>query len=334
MAIDNYNFLETCLNSSLPNICYYGFFNLLLGVVFAIFNCYGFIKMTRFFHKIKFENMLLLLSLIQLILFLIAMVLVYSIFFYLFIFIQIGIILLINKKFVNLSKGFLDIKLPWLNSMIIIINIIYLVSLIVLYALSLDNYISRYYYIIELISSILLTIYGCKFLNLIKKKFINDKKLQTNTKTSSENTEIKNLDNFISTSGNELFYIIKKKQLTILCLSNIIFTIIEFSIEISFIFIESPEINHILIYVYFSISLLHSIIIFFSFYWIIREQYNKSVNLSDIDSDNDDNNLIDENYIEEEIINIENQNQLKDEGEKKRKLTHKSLVEDDLDTNK
>ena len=334
MAIDNYNFLETCLNSSLPNICYYGFFNLLLGVVFAIFNCYGFIKMTRFFHKIKFENMLLLLSLIQLILFLIAMVLVYSIFFYLFIFIQIGIILLINKKFVNLSKGFLDIKLPWLNSMIIIINIIYLVSLIVLYALSLDNYISRYYYIIELISSIMLTIYGCKFLNLIKKKFINDKKLQTNNKTSSENTEIKNLDNFISTSGNELFYIIKKKQLTILCLSNIIFTIIEFSIEISFIFIESSEINHILIYVYFSISLLHSIIIFFSFYWIIREQYNKSVNLSDIDSDNDDNNLIDENYIEEEIINIENQNQLKDEDEKKRKLTHKSLVEDDLDTNK
>ena len=334
MAIDNYNFLETCLNSSLPNICYYGFFNLLLGVVFAIFNCYGFIKMTRFFHKIKFENMLLLLSLIQLILFLIAMVLVYSIFFYLFIFIQIGIILLINKKFVNLSKGFLDIKLPWLNSLIIIINIIYLVSLIVLYALSLDNYISRYYYIIELISSIMLTIYGCKFLNLIKKKFINDKKLQTNNKTSSENSEIKNLDNFISTSGNELFYIIKKKQLTILCLSNIIFTIIEFSIEISFIFIESSEINHILIYVYFSISLLHSIIIFFSFYWIIREQYNKSVNLSDIDSDNDDNNLIDENYIEEEIINIENQNQLKDEDEKKRKLTHKSLVEDDLDTNK
>ena len=334
MAIDNYNFLETCLNSSLPNICYYGFFNLLLGVVFAIFNCYGFIKMTRFFHKIKFENMLLLLSLIQLILFLIAMVLVYSIFFYLFIFIQIGIILLINKKFVNLSKGFLDIKLPWLNSMIIIINIIYLVSLIVLYALSLDNYISRYYYIIELISSIMLTIYSCKFLNLIKKKFINDKKLQTNNKTSSENTEIKNLDNFISTSGNELFYIIKKKQLTILCLSNIIFTIIEFSIEISFIFIESSEINHILIYVYFSISLLHSIIIFFSFYWIIREQYNKSVNLSDIDSDNDDNNLIDENYIEEEIINIENQNQLKDEGEKNRKLTHKILVEDDLDTNK
>ena len=334
MAIDNYNFLETCLNSSLPNICYYGFFNLLLGVVFAIFNCYGFIKMTRFFHKIKFENMLLLLSLIQLILFLIAMVLVYSIFFYLFIFIQIGIILLINKKFVNLSKGFLDIKLPWLNSLIIIINIIYLVSLIVLYALSLDNYISRYYYIIELISSIMLTIYGCKFLNLIKKKFINDKKLQTNNKTSSENSEIKNLDNFISTSGNELFYIIKKKQLTILCLSNIIFTIIEFSIEISLIFIESSEINHILIYVYFSISLLHSIIIFFSFYWIIREQYNKSVNLSDIDSDNDDNNLIDENYIEEEIINIENQNQLKDEGEKKRKLTHKSLVEDDLDTNK
>ena len=333
MAIDNYNFLETCLNSSLPNICYYGFFNLLLGVVFAIFNGYGFIKMTRFFHKIKFENMLLLLSLIQLILFLIAMVLVYSIFFYLFIFIQIGIILLINKKFVNLSKGFLDIKLPWLNSLIIIINIIYLVSLIVLYALSLDNYISRYYYIIELISSIMLTIYGCKFLNLIKKKFINDKKLQTNTKTSSENTEIKNLDNFISTSGNELFYIIKKKQLTILCLSNIIFTIIEFSIELSFIFIESSEINHILIYVYFSISLLHSIIIFFAFYWIIREQYNKSVNLSDIDSDNDDNNLIDENYIEEEIINIENQNQLKDEDEKKRKLTHKSLVEDDLDTN-
>ena len=255
MAIDNYNFLETCLNSSLPNICYYGFFNLLLGVIFALFNCYGFIKMTRFFHKIKFENMLLLLSLIQLILFLIAMVLVYSIFFYLFIFIQIGIILLINKKFVNLSKGFLDIKLPWLNSLIIIINIIYLVSLIVLYALSLDNYISRYYYIIELISSIMLTIYGCKFLNLIKKKFINDKKLQTNTKTSSENTEIKNLDNFISTSGNELFYIIKKKQLTILCLSNIIFTIIEFSIEISFIFIESSEINHILIYVYFSIYL-------------------------------------------------------------------------------
>ena len=147
MPINGFNFIDECFKSHIENICYFGFFDLLLGVVFLIFNFYGFFKMTHFFQKIKFENMLLLLSLVQLILFLIAMVFLIRIFIYLFIFIQIFVLFLMNYKFINLSKQFLNIKYAWINKAILIINIVYLLALILLYSLSFDyHYIFCSYY--------------------------------------------------------------------------------------------------------------------------------------------------------------------------------------------
>jgi len=345
MPINDFNFIDTCFNSHLENICYFGFFDLLLGTTFLVFNFYGFFKMTHFFKKIKFENMLVLLSLVQLIFFLIAMIFLIRIFIYLFIFMQIFILFLMNHKFINLSKGFLNIKYAWINKAIIIINIVYLLALIVLYSLSLDyNYIFCSYYCLELIASITLTIYCCKFLNIIKKK-LNDKKrakikLSDNPESEKKSFAERNISviknnnmliyNFVSNTENELFYIFKKKQLTILYLANIICTILESGCQVSLIFIESSEISQLLIYIYFFISLWHNIIIFLSFYWIIRGQYMRSINLLDIYKDDiDENGLIDDNFIEEEVINIENQRKLT--SEEKKSKTDSSNPGTDLD---
>lgn len=334
MPINGFNFIDECFKSHIENICYFGFFDLLLGVVFLIFNFYGFFKMTHFFQKIKFENMLLLLSLVQLILFLIAMVFLIRIFIYLFIFIQIFVLFLMNYKFINLSKQFLNIKYAWINKAILIINIVYLLALILLYSLSFDyHYIFCSYYILELVASITLTVYCCKFLNIIKKKLYDKKrtKIKLNDNPESEkkaniekNSSVNKNNNiliydFVSKTENELFYIFKKKQLTILYLTNIICTILECGCQVCLIIIESSGFNQLLIYSYFFISLWHNIIIFLSFYWIIRRQYNKSINLLDIYKDGvDEDGLIDDNFIEEEVMNIENQKKLKTE-EKKRK---------------
>ena len=332
MPINGFNFIDECFKSHIENICYFGFFDLLLGVVFLFFNFYGFFKMTHFFQKIKFENMLLLLSLVQLILFLIAMVFLIRIFIYLFIFIQIFVLFLMNYKFINLSKQFLNIKYAWINKAILIINIVYLLALILLYSLSLDyHYIFCSYYILELVASITLTVYCCKFLNIIKKKLYDKKrtkiKLNENPKKKKKaniekNSSVNKNNNiliydFVSKTENELFYIFKKKQLTILYLANIICTILESGCQVSLIFIESSEISQLLIYIYFFISLWHNIIIFLSFYWIIRGQYMRSINLLDIYKDDiDENGLIDDNFIEEEVINIENQRKLTSEEKK------------------
>ena len=71
-------------------------------------------------------------------------------------------------------------------------------------------------------------------------------------------------------------------------LTNIICTILECGCQVCLIIIESSGFNQLLIYGYFFISLWHNIIIFLSFYWIIRGQYNKSINLLDIYKDGAD----------------------------------------------
>lgn len=347
MSLNDFNFIETCFHSNLPNTCYFGFFDLLLGSVFLFFNFYGFIKMTHFFQKIKFENMLILLSLVQLILFLISMIILIRILIYLFIFIQIVIISLMNYKFIKLSKGFLDIKFTWLNKVVIIINIFYLFALIILNAFSFDyNYIFCCYYFIELIASITLTFYCCKYLNLIKKRILERKKskmkINIGTESEKKSSEYKNADeiknnnmffyNFISNDGDELFYIFKKRQLTILYLADILCTIFECGSQICLIIIESSEIKQLFIYIYNFICVCHNIIIFFIFYWIIRRQYNQTLNMADLYNDDlDEDGIIDDEFIQE-VIRIEtHENLIKEEKKKKKDLSHsKSYFDEDL----
>lgn len=346
MSINEFNFIDVCFHSDFSNICYFGFFDLLLGATFLAFNIYGFVKMSKFFEKIKFENMLLLISLFQLILFLIAMICFISILIYLSIFLQIGIICLINYKFIGISKGYIILKYTWINIAIIIINAIYLLVLIILSVLKFhEKYIFFGYYLIELIASIILTIYCCKFLNIILKKMQNKIQIKYSSTIKSKNEKQNNMDknlnenrenslalNYNHNEGNELFYIFKKKQLTILYLANIICTIGECSFQICLIFIDSDEIIKLFNFLYFFVFLCHNIIIFLCFYWIIKEQYNKSVNLEKLyTADVDEEGLIDDKFIEEEVMNIEIQKKLKEESKKKKSELENEKIETNED---
>ena len=75
-----------------------------------------------------------------------------------------------------------------------------------------------------------------------------------------------------------------------------------------------------MVYLYFLVSLFHNIIIFFSFYWLIREQF-QTVNLNILyndDAENDEEGLIDDKFIEEEVINIEKEKKLVEETKVKK----------------
>ena len=312
MSENNFNFIDSCFQSKLESICFFGFFDLLLGIAFLFFNLFAFIKMTNFFHKIKFENMLILLSLVQLILFLISMIILIRILLYLFIFMQIVIITLLNYKFIKLSNGISIIKYPWINKVIIIVNIVFLLALIILYAFSLDhNYILCIYYSIELVASIILTFYCSKYLDLIKKRTEEKRQSKIRTTTLFLNLTINEED--------ELFYTHKKKQLIILYLSNITCTLLESCCQICITIIKSFNTKNLVIYIYCLISLFHNIIIFFIFYWMIRQQYNSTLNTNHLNIDDlDENGLIDDKFIQEEEMKIKKKKKNKKEEEDKK----------------
>ena len=70
---------------------------------------------------------------------------------------------------------------------------------------------------------------------------------------------------------------------------------------------------------YFLVSLFHNIIIFFSFYFIIREQF-KSINLNVLYNDSEDpdgDGLIDDDFIEEQVKNMQEEKKLTEQTKKR-----------------
>lgn len=329
----DYDFIDICLKSGFPNICYFGYFELFLGVLFLVFNIYGFAKMTIFYRKINFENLVILLSIILLIVSLIDIIIDNRIVIYILIFIRIGIISLINFKFTSMSRGIVEIKYTWINKFLIIVNFLYLIALIILRILDRDDYVCYAYYLVELFAAILLTVYCCKFLNIIKNKLYNlNLKLKRESNISKENNdnidtkENKEIDSIVSAKshlsipenkntsllfnyniqvGDELFYAFKKKQLTLLYLANILCTVFECVCEIFLLIFDKSDKRDYIIFSFFFISLLHNIVTFFCFFWIIRKNYNRT-DIVPIDNDIiDDEGLINDNFIAQEVQEVQ-----------------------------
>ena len=327
MSHSDFDFVGTCFDSGFPSICYFGYFNLLLGFACLSLNAYAFIRMTNFYRKINFENMIMLLSLIQIIIFLIHMFLIIRIILYVFTFLQTVVICLINIKFTKTSKGMVEIKCEWINILILVINTIYLIGLIVIYYLDFLSETIRHpyfaYYLIELCASIILTIYCCKFLNIIIKKLYHAKQKtdglgetlehESETKSSSKPEHIKNniyLFRYDYQDNSEVFYSFKKKQLTFLYLSNIICTVFECATEIGLLICLHSSLNiiQLITYIHFLVTLFHNIIIFFAFFFIVRNNFNLNKQLPDNSNSINEEGLIDDNFIEEEVKKIETQN--------------------------
>ena len=86
MSANKTRFLDICFQSDLPSTCYFHFSDIIIGIVFLVFNIFAFIKMTKFYGQICFENMIILLSTIQLFIVLIEMIIFDTILIYIFIF--------------------------------------------------------------------------------------------------------------------------------------------------------------------------------------------------------------------------------------------------------
>ena len=290
--------IKKCFNSY-SSICIFLLYNFCFCIASLGINGFIFFQMTKYYRKLNFDNIIVLLNFLDLIIFLINMI--YSeirIFYYIFIFIRILIICIINLNFVKASEEFLKIKYYWINYLIIVFNFIFLIAGILLWEL----YIKEYYhhgfykdiiiyvnfssYFIELMALVILIFYCRKYLILIKQKIHNETEsfnLQENERESVSNNPINgnkknitlfdfNMDN--GTDSNELFFKSKKKQIMILLLTNIILTIISLIISIIIVIYHHRQYT-IIIFGYISdlIEIIHSTAIFISFYYIIRKQF-------------------------------------------------------------
>jgi hypothetical protein len=172
-----------------------------------------------------------------------------------------------------------------------------------------------------------LTYYCQVYLRLIKKRL----------KEDSEQKNIKEKDNFPGTymTGNELFYKIRQKQYSYLYLANILFSLLEFVFDILLKIKynnneeEGLSLNYIDFFAFFTFF-IHNSTNFMSFYWIIRKQYRFKIPEKVIKNEE----LIDEKYIEDEAIHIEEENKritkyINDDKNVKRQTSDDSSLRND-----
>ena len=328
-------FYDKCLTSHFPTTCSAGFSVLTFGFIFFTLNSLAFIKMTNYYGKMNFENTVLLLSSIQSVMLLIEIMIAKNVLISVFIFIQILSMCLINFKFNKISKGFVKLKYNYLTKIVLSLDIIYLFVFITIFIIEslnhIDNilyYLSSFYYLLEIFSSFLLSYYCCVFLGIIKK--IDKKKNQNifndyyrrkitnlsdniNNNIKNEETTNKSSSAKFNMVGDGLFYLVKKRQITLLYLGNILFSFFALGFDTTMTFVitdEKKDIYQYIYYTYFLFCFIHNSINYISFYWLVREQYKKlpDVDKDDIIEEEKENKLINSKYIEEEIINIENEN--------------------------
>ena len=311
-------FYNKCLTFGIERVCFAGYLLLLFGIILLISNIFAFIKMTKYYGKMNFENTILLLSSIQSLLLIVQMISSENFFISIFLFIQIMDMCLINKKFKKISEGYINIKFVHVTTILLLIDIVYcfIFNIAYIFEAYLHSinlfYLNIFYYLLEIFTSFFLAYHCRKFLGYIKedkpkeKKESNDKNPDINKKPIEKKKSDKLLvvNNKI---GDELFYSIKKKQLSLLYLSNILCSFLEFIFEIILNFTKySP---YLINYIYHFIFFIHNSIIFICFYWMIRIQYSSNIDNKIIgDKEENKEKLIDDKYIKEEENCIEEEN--------------------------
>ena len=200
------NLFDIC-NNSINQQCIYGAFLLIFCIIFLLFNIMGFIKMTKIYQKIKYENLILLSCLFQTLIIIAILFFNKEYFFDFFYFIQLLMIISILKNFIKLLFGIdnnnLCLKINMY--MLIFLNIFFLLLMIYIYFIyNIDSNFDTFkkiaqltYRICYMIINFLLTIFGYYLLDLLKKKKKKSKSKNKNDKNRISN----NSDNY----NNSLF---------------------------------------------------------------------------------------------------------------------------------
>ena len=309
------NIFEICIKNNFSNInCIFGSIEFISSFVILALTILGLIKMIKYYDKFNFEMCLLLFSIFQILLMDMIIITPHDFLFELFFVTQLFLVSLIIWKFLKIIKSNKlreNIIIFLINIINILIFIFFVLSLFELFLADIYLYIrftSRIFYFLTTVNLAIL----CR--TLIKKLDKYETKNETfdlflrkyNTKNS-----VKSEHFVFSFYSQELFFMVRKKQITPLYIVNLLCSFIQmiFIFLKSFILtdifskkdnkIVSTDEGYIIYYIYLLSYFLNIMINFICFYWMIREQYNQS----DIKiNKKKDNKILDEDFIIRESI--------------------------------
>ena len=343
----NNNFFEKCVQDTfLSTDCLICSSSLFFSILIFIINFIAVYKLVNFYGKINFEINLIIFSIFQIIIIQLIIITLYEILIVYFTLIQIFIVTLIIRKFVILSRQ--PSQMIRKNGLFIFLNTINISLFIIYIMFSLKKNEENSHSIILLhsciyaFSSIILAIYSNSLLKLIKKlkkqqSEFHSSSSQSNAQSPIEENEKKqsviqssneeenlqvenNLSDSIgikkygdTSTNNEIFFIMRKKQIKPLYRINIICSFLEFLLILSIYLISNEHfkknqfkivphvfIGYIIFYLYLIICLFNISVNCYCFYWKIRSQYKKDKN-----KNKKNNPIIDNRTIRRETIIME-----------------------------
>ena len=319
-AFENFfedNLFKVCSDKYFSNLnCIFGSFEFIFSFVILAYTIIGLINMIKYYDKFNFEMSLLLFSIFQIILIDIIIITPHDFLYEIFFLSQLFIISLIIRKFLKIvrnNKFRGNLIFIIVNIINIIIFTLYILSLLEIFLSGIYLYIrfsSRIFYFLTTVNLAIL----CR--SLIKKLEqygINNESYDILLKKSIS-SQCNNSEHFVvSFYSNELFFMIRKKQITPLYILNLIcsfiqmifilfknFILTEYFKKIDYKLISTNE-GYIIYYIYLLTYFLNIMINFICFYWIIRDQYKDD---SERLAKGKKNNIkiLDEDFIQRESI--------------------------------
>ena len=355
-AFENFfedNLFKVCSDKYFSNLnCIFGSFEFIFSFVILAYTIIGLINMIKYYDKFNFEMSLLLFSIFQIILIDIIIITPHDFLYEIFFLSQLFIISLIIRKFLKIvrnNKFRGNLIFIIVNIINIIIFTLYILSLLEIFLSGIYLYIrfsSRIFYFLTTVNLAIL----CR--SLIKKLEqygINNESYDILLKKSIS-SQCNNSEHFVvSFYSNELFFMIRKKQITPLYILNLIcsfiqmifilfknFILTEYFKKIDYKLISTNE-GYIIYYIYLLTYFLNIMINFICFYWIIRDQYKDD---SERLAKGKKNNIkiLDEDFIQRESIRSSLENK-KDEiftnnkNKNKKSLYDNSFSDEDENEN-
>ena len=355
-AFENFfedNLFKVCSDKYFSNLnCIFGSFEFIFSFVILAYTIIGLINMIKYYDKFNFEMSLLLFSIFQIILIDIIIITPHDFLYEIFFLSQLFIISLIIRKFLKIvrnNKFRGNLIFIIVNIINIIIFTLYILSLLEIFLSGIYLYIrfsSRIFYFLTTVNLAIL----CR--SLIKKLEqygINNESYDILLKKSIS-SQCNNSEHFVvSFYSNELFFMIRKKQITPLYILNLIcsfiqmifilfknFILTEYFKKIDYKLISTNE-GYIIYYIYLLTYFLNIMINFICFYWIIRDQYkDDSERLAKGKKNN--NKILDEDFIQRESIrssleNKKNEIFTNNKNKNKKSLYDNSFSDEDENEN-
>ena len=323
------NLFEKCVSDSFISLnCILGTSTFVFSILIISFDCYGFYKLAKYFHKINFETGLILMNILQLLIIQFLIITSYEILVEFFNLVQIGMLTWIIRKFnILLKKPLSSFKR---NRLFIFFNIINF-SLIIYYTVEIivDTSYDFLYPIIlihtsfSLLCASILTIYSCSLLAKIKK--INKTEKQNlevifdssdELPNSNENLLIQKTEEVSKKENDFIFYHKRENQIKPLYKINLVCTFLQLSFILTVLIIPNinfkkesykviPEttLSQIFYYVYIIVCIINAFTNFFCFFWRIKSQYKTNIKKSIIRKKRE--TIMDSGYLKREEIKIE-----------------------------